>query len=376
MRNVHLKRCEKFIKSRITLFNLDLSGLTVYTELGSRNYAFTCVTAAMAGAKKVYAISRTSRYGTFGDNLDNLEHIIHTLDNPQIRDKIEIVSEKSAEDLRVADIVTNSGFVRPIDETTVSMLKTTAVIPLMYETWEFREEDIDLESCRSKGILVLGTVEECPPMDIMRYSGFLASKLLFECDMGVHKDKILILGSGRLGNNLAHFMGVNGIDFSWISLDTHVRTENRQYLSKIGEVKRNLPKFDAIIVGEHYHSMELIGENGIIKTDVLSEENPLVQIIHICGNINVGDIKKYGLCMYPEHVVPFGYMSTSVDYLGPKATIELNLAGLKVGEIMARNRLKYDLVKAYKESIKHSLVDDFSEHICYKNQNRNYSISP
>jgi hypothetical protein len=376
MKDVHLKRCGKFIKSRIGLFNLDLSDLTVYTELGSRNYAFTCVAAAMANAKKVYAISQTSRYGTFEDNLDNLEHIIHTLNNPQIRDKIEIVSEKNAEDLQAADIVTNSGFVRPIDEATVSMLKTTAVISLMYETWEFREADIELESCRSKGILVLGTVEECPPMDIMRYSGFLASKLLFECGMGVHKDKILILGSGRLGNNLAHFMGVNGIDFSWISLDAHVRAENRQYLSEIEEVKRNLPKFDAIIVGEHYHSIELIGENGIIKTDILSEKNSLVQIIHICGNINVGDIKKYGLYVYPKHVMPFGYMSTSVDCIGPKATIELNIAGLKVGEIMARNRLKYDLVKAYKESIKHSLVNDFSQNICYNNQNRDYSSSP
>jgi hypothetical protein len=33
---------------------------------------------------------------------------------------------------------------------------------------------------------------------------------------------------------------------------------------------------------------------------------------------------------------------------------------------MARNRLKYDLVKAYKESIKHHLVDDFSPSIYYK----------
>ena len=302
--------------------------------------------------------------------------ITRTLNIQNIHDKIEVVDVKRREHLQEADIVTNSGFVRPIDQNTLSMMKTTAVISLMYETWEFREADIDLESCHSKGILVLGTVEECPPMDIMRYSGFLASKLLFECGMGVHKDNVLILGSGRLGNNLAHFMGVNGIDFSWISLDAHVRAENRQYLSEIEEVKRGLSKFDAIIVGEHYHSIELIGENGIIKTDVLSEENPLVQIIHICGNINVDDIKKYGLYVYPEHVMPFGYMSTLVDYLGPKATIELNIAGLKVGEIMARNRLKYDLVKAYKESIKHSLVDDFSQNICYKNQNRNYSISP
>jgi hypothetical protein len=313
VKGIHLKRCEKFIKSRIALFNLDLTDLTVYTELGTGNYAFTCIIAAMANAK----------------------NITRTLNIQNIRDKIEVVDVKRREHLQEADIVTNSGFVRPIDQNTLSMMKPTAVIPLMYETWEIRKEDIDLDYCRSNDILVLGVNEECPPMDIMRYSGFLVSKLMFECGLGVHKDKILILGSGRLGNNLAHFMGVNGIDFSWISLDDNVRDENRQYLSKIEDVKRDLSKFDAIVVGENYHNVELIGENGTIKTAELSEKSPLIQIIHICGN-------------------------------GPKATVELNTAGLKVGEIMARNRLKYNLNRAYKESIKHPLVDDFSPSIYYK----------
>lgn len=366
MKGIHLKRCEKFIKSRIALFNLDLTDLTVYTELGTGNYAFTCIIAAMANAKRVYAISRTSRFGIFEDNLDKLEYITRTLNIQNIRDKIEVVDVKRREHLQEADIVTNSGFVRPIDQNTLSMMKPTAVIPLMYETWEIRKEDIDLDYCRSNDILVLGVNEECPPMDIMRYSGFLVSKLMFECGLGVHKDKILILGSGRLGNNLAHFMGVNGIDFSWISLDDNVRDENRQYLSKIEDVKRDLSKFDAIVVGENYHNVELIGENGTIKTAELSEKSPLIQIIHICGNVDTDDLRKNGLSVYPEPVMPFGYMTTSANYLGPKATVELNTAGLKVGEIMARNRLKYNLNRAYKESIKHPLVDDFSPSIYYK----------
>lgn len=366
MKGIHLKRCEKFIKSRIALFNLDLTDLTVYTELGTGNYAFTCIIAAMANAKKVYAISRTSRFGTFEDNLDKLEYITRTLNIQNIRDKIEVVNEKRKEHLQKADIVTNSGFIRPIDQNTLSMMKPTAVIPLMYETWEIRKEDIDLDYCRSNDILVLGVNEECPPMDIMRYSGFLVSKLMFECGLGTHKDKILVFGSGRLGNNIANFMRVNGIDFRWISLDDNIREENKPYLSKIRDIKRELSEFDVVIIAEHYHNIEILGKNGIIKTEELSEKNPLIQIIHVCGNVDINDIKQHGLNIYPEPVMPFGYMTTSADYLGPKATVELNTAGLKVGEIMARNRLKYDLVKAYKESIKHHLVDDFSPSIYYK----------
>lgn len=363
---IYLKRCQKFIKSRIALFDLNLSNFSVYTELGSRNYAFTCIIAAMANAKKVYAISRTSRFGTFEDNLNNLEYITRTLNIKNIRNKIEVVNEKRKEHLQEADIVTNSGFVRPIDKNTLSMMKPTAVVPLMYETWEFRKEDIELDFCQQRDILVLGTNEDCPPMDIMRYSGFLISKLMFECGLGVHKDKILILGSGRLGNNMARFMGANRIDFSWISLDDRILEENKLYLSKIEDVKDELSDFDAIIIGENYHDTEIIGKDGIIKTKELSKKNPFIQIIHICGNINVKDIKEHNLSIYPKTVMPFGYMTTSADYIGSKATIELNTAGLKVGDIMARNRLKYDLITAYKKSIKHPLVDEFSQNIYEK----------
>ena len=268
--------------------------------------------------------------------------------------------------MQEADIVTNSGFVRPIDKKTISAMKETAVIPLMFETWEFRKEDVDLDFCKQKKILVLGTNEERPPMDMMRYSGFLINKLMFECGMGVHKDKILVLGSGRIGNNIARFMRSNKIDFRWISLDNNILKENKLYLSRIEDVKSELSDFDAVIIAENYHNVEIIGKEGLIKTEELSRKNPLIQIIHICGSVDFEDIKTHNLSIYPEYFMPFGHMTVSADYIGPKATIELNIAGLKVGEIMARNRLKYDLITAYRESIKHPLVDDFREGIWKK----------
>jgi len=334
-----------YIKTKIKEFDLDLSGLTVYTELGSKNYKYTCICAALANAKKVYAISQDSIFGTFEDNLRNLNATCYI---PSIRSRIEVVDSKKKEHLQEADIITNSGFVRPLDRATLSMMKPTAVIPLMYETWEFRDADIDFNFCKENDIMVLGVNEECAPMDMMRYSGFLVSKLMFECGLGVHKDKILIIGSGRIGNNLANFMHINGINFKWISLDNNI--------SKIEDIKNELADFDAIIVAEHYHNTEIIGASGLIHTKDL---NPLVQLIHICGNVDMDSIKEYGLQIYPNPVMSFGYMTASADYLDAKATIELNIAGLKVGEIMARNRLKYDFNKAYIETIKYPLVNKF-----------------
>ena len=85
----------------------------------------------------------------------------------------------------------------------------------------------------------------------------------------------------------------------------------------------------------------------------------MVQIIHICGNIDIKDIAFHKLQVYPEPVMPFGYMSTTVNHLDPKATLQLLIGGLKVGEIMARNRLKYDFITAYKKSITNPLINDF-----------------
>ncbi len=233
---IEKERIHKFIKQAIKKFDLNLKGLTVFTEAASGNYMYTSIAAALAGAKQVFAIAKDSRYGT---KEEIKKQTIAEAKKLEVDNKIKIIFENNLADLSKCDIITNSGFVRPITKELIFHLKPTAVIPLMYETWEFRKEDLDLDSCRSHGILVLGTNEECPPMDIMRYSGFLASKLMFECKQEVHKDNILVIGSGRLGNNLAQFMQANKINFSWISLDNNIRKENKQYLSKIEIIRKN-----------------------------------------------------------------------------------------------------------------------------------------
>ena len=50
---------------------------------------------------------------------------------------------KDAAPLEDADIVTNSGHLRPLDEEAVGRMKPGAAIPLMYEAWELRPDDVD-----------------------------------------------------------------------------------------------------------------------------------------------------------------------------------------------------------------------------------------
>ncbi len=106
---------------------------------------------------------------------------------------IEIVTELNHSIIAQADVVTNSGHVRPINRDMIALLKPTAVVPLMYESWEFRETDVDLEACRDRGIAVAGTNERHPEIDVFSYLGIMAVKLLLDSGVAVYKSRVVLL---------------------------------------------------------------------------------------------------------------------------------------------------------------------------------------
>jgi len=148
---MNVNRVFKLIDQATNTFSLDLSGLVVFTEVASGNYVVTPLIAALAGAVKVFAVTRDSRYGKAADVK---ELTLELAKERNMDSRIEVVFSKSPDILQQADIVTNLGFVRPIDKEMIEHLKPTAVIPLMWETWEFREQDLDLSHCWQKSIPV------------------------------------------------------------------------------------------------------------------------------------------------------------------------------------------------------------------------------
>lgn len=57
----------KLIKSAVEKLNIDLIGQTVLTEVGSNNYILSPIVPLLAGAEKVYAWTRDSRFGMSAD---------------------------------------------------------------------------------------------------------------------------------------------------------------------------------------------------------------------------------------------------------------------------------------------------------------------
>ena len=337
---MNIKRIEKLIGAAIDTYNLNLSGLTVFTEAASGNYVVTPLIAALAGSDHVFAITRDSRYGKA---VDVRNFTLELAQRWGVGDRVEVVSDKLPSILSQVDIVTNLGFVRPIDKNMIAHLKPTAVLPLMWETWEFREADLDLAECRRVGIMVLGTNEREARLDLFTYVGYLAVKLAFELEIEIYRSKVVVVGSGPFGESSVKVFDKLEADVRYIDLSTGGSLETKS-------AKSTLHDADLAVLVEHHSPACLIGSEGQINVDELLALSPHVSIVHIAGNINREEIDGAAIPCLPQKSAAPGYMSVATDDLGPKPVITLHTAGLKVGEAMARARLAgFDPIEAEKK---------------------------
>lgn len=350
-------RCLRLLREYVAGFELNLGELTVLTEAATGFYKYTPIMCALAGARKVYAVAADNAWG----KADQVKNETLSLSRKlNLRDRIEVVKEKTPEIVGLCDIVTNSGAVRPIDAPTVAGMKPTCVVPLMWETWEFRPWELDLDACRRKGILVMGTDES--RMD-WRYTSYIIWKLLNECFIEGHHCRIMIIASGRIGLSHARLMRDNGVTFRWLCFDDEVSEEFENVIIS-SEDKNELLAFlstcDALVLDERLHEGQLIGNGGLFTSEELNEANPGLVLIYRDGKIDYQSIKDEGVYIYPDRLPRKKSATVYSYYLGPRPVFELYAAGLKVGEVMARNRIKGKTIReAARDAIRSTYAQDF-----------------
>jgi len=340
----------RLIDEAIEKFELDLNNYTILTEAASGNFVWTPIIAAKARGN-VYAYSKDSKYATFQEVKQNTLENAHYLG---IEENIEIIDCLSSDKIRKSDIITNCGFLRPLDREKLQFANETAVISLMWETWEFRESDLDLAYCFQKKIPVLGTNESDPRLKTLEYLGPVSKKLLFESGIEVCQSFIYICGQGKFADTIYESLQH---DYALCKL-----IDNRSNIDK-GDIS----SLDAVIIADHKTDNSYLGEAQESWIDV-RDLNDSTRIIHITGNINEDAVRTRGLRIYPENEFELGRMSVTTDYVGPRPVIDLHTAGLKVGSIMAEYRKKgLTIRETIEESCKDILCLDFSE-----NQKKRY----
>ena len=240
-------------------------------------------------------MTKDSRHGLVKDIIRDTINAAKVL---KVEKSLEVLTDKRKIDYSCIDIVTNSGFVRPIDANIISQLPAHAVIPLMWETWEFRGDEVDLSSAKKHGILVLGTNESHPAANLLPYVDMLLLKMLFELKLSGYKSKIILIASDKFGEYLASSCRKFNIEFSWFGNNT----KGAKKLEHISEFCfRELDKYEAVIVGEMKEERCLIGiNNSLLTTNMLFRINPNIKVGVFAGNVNAEALRKKKIVCIPK----------------------------------------------------------------------------
>jgi hypothetical protein len=295
---------------------LDLTGYVVLTEAATGPYAVTPILAALGGANRVFALTRTTRYGTVEQVARETFALAGRLG---VADRIRVITEKSPEVVAQADIITNSGHLRPLDAETVQRMKPSAVIPLMYEAWELRPGEVDLAAARARGVRVAGTNERHPNVDVLSYLGVMAVKLLADAGVAVYRSRLVVLCDNPFAPHLVSRLKCAGAQ-----------------VTAVGELSPDLEGEapDAILVAMKPGPRPVLGSAEVSR---IAQGWPGTVLAQLWGEIDRDAAAAHGLECWPAIAPAPGHMGILPSAVGPEPVIRLQAGGLKVGEVLLRS---------------------------------------
>jgi hypothetical protein len=237
-----------------------------------------------------------------------------------VDERIRIVTEKREADVAQADIVTNSGHVRPIDAEMVGWMKSSAVVSLMYEAWELRADDVDVEACRRRDIWVAGTNERHPAVDVFSYLGIMATKLLLDAGIAVYGCKILLCCDNPFEPYIRQ-----GLQQAGASVQTSAGLAAAAPADDV----------DVVLVALRPRTRPVIGAQ---EAALISERWPGAVVAQYWGDVDRAALSAVGVSYWPLSAPPLGHMGILPAAVGPESTVRLQAGGLKVGEVLFRSR--------------------------------------
>ena len=313
-------RVERLVREAIERLALDLSGLTIYTEAATGPFAVTAPLAARAGAERVIALARPWGGRSAIEVGRETTDVARALG---VAPEVSVVTERRADDLAAADVVTNLGFVRPLDRALVSALGPTAAIAYMREAWETRDGDVDLDACRERGVPVFATDEHHPDVRVFDACGLLALKLLLEAGVDVGAGPIVVVSPDPFGPAIADCLGKLGARVAVVP--------------SIRAALERLPGADALVIADFAAIAPIIGEGGV-PVEIVAERAPGIAVVAFAGGVDGAGLGRAGVRCVPAEGCRPGRMGRTLADLGPRPVVDLHAAGLKVGAAAARGR--------------------------------------
>ena len=313
---LHPDRLVRLVRRAIEECGLDLGGATVLTEAATGAYVVTPIVAALGGASRVAAFTRDTRYGSVADGT------AATLDlatRAGVADRVEIVTDRTEHLFASADIVTNSGHLRPFDAETIGWMRADAVMPLMFEAWELDagRVDVDVPALRARGIRAAGTNERNPAVDVFNYLGPMAVKQLTDAGVAVRHSHVLVVCDNPFAPFLHHGLRSAGAKVEEAPMPP------RTYATGL----------DAVVVALRPIGVPVFGGADALR---LADAAPGAVVTQFWGDVDRSGIAPTGVAVWPAIAPGAGHMGVLPSALGPEPIVRLQTGGLKVGEVLRR----------------------------------------
>jgi hypothetical protein len=198
-------------------------------------------------------------------------------------------------------------------------MKPGAVIPLMYEAWELRPGDIDLEACRRRGVLVAGTNERHPAIDVFSFLGVLALRLLNDAGIAGYSSSVLLVCDNEFGPYISHTLQDAGAA-----------------VDRVNKARSGRPHvaYDAVLVASTPRSTSTLSA---ADAEYIAATWPGAIVAQFFGNLDRAVLSARGLAVWPPREPARGHMGILPAAIGPEPTLRLQSGGLKVGEVLWRH---------------------------------------
>jgi hypothetical protein len=311
------RRLATLLRASIDRMGLDLTGAVVLTEAAAGVCAVTPVLAAASGAARVHAATGPSCRGSVKQAWADILELAAPFDAAA---RLELVTGGCRDLAAGADIVTSCGALRPIDAELLGGMKPTAVVSLMSGAREVRSGDVDLDACARRGIPVAGASVGHPAVEVLPFLGAMAVRLLTEAGVAVHGSRVLLL----CDNAFAPF-----IERGLASLGAKV--DRAPALPGPG----GPAACDAVVVALRSRAGPALSTDDAGR---IARTWPGAVVAQLCGEIDRAAFAAVGVQVWPPRASEPGPLGISPSVVGPEPVVRLQAAGLKVGEILWRER--------------------------------------
>lgn len=292
---------------RIDICRLDLTGRVVVTEAATGAYGVTAAAAAAVGAR-VHAITADSRHGSAASASADVRAIASSLDVDPL--SIAITTDRNELPIEKVDVITNSGFVRPLDDELITRLPSQAAIALMYEAWEARSSDIDYGTAAARGIAVVGVDEHHPACDAFRFVGDLAMYGIRRRSWPVRDSRITVLSDNLFAQPIADAIRANGGHVTAGGID--VAGSNPADIVVVAMT----PGASAAGAADPADIAAAITASGAYGC------------VQVWGDIDRAKLASTDVAIEPTDEPPPGHQGVSMNAAGFEAVVRLQVAGL------------------------------------------------